>query len=101
MEDKKGYLILGRRQYESIIIGDVIEIAYLGMMGYNQARIGVRAPKDVVVHRKEIWERAERQKNAGPHLCAHHAVYSMARTGMRIAACDMCGNRWGIPDEAD
>jgi len=98
MEDKKGYLILTRCQDQSIMIGDDIEIMCMGNSGYA-VRLGVRAPKDVVVHRKEIWERIQSQKNAGPHECVQHATYRIARTGMRIALCGLCGFRWGIQDE--
>lgn len=100
MEDKKGYLILTRRQDQSIMIGDDIEIMHMGGYGCS-VRLGVLAPKDVMVHRREIWETVQRQKTAGPHLCVQHANYHIARTGMRVATCELCGFRWGIPDEVD
>ena len=49
-------LILTRRISESIIIGDNIKLTVLGVKG-NQVRIGVDAPKDVMVHREEIYNR--------------------------------------------
>ncbi len=49
-------LILTRRVGESLIIGDEVTITVLGVKG-NQVRIGVKAPKEVAVHREEILDR--------------------------------------------
>jgi len=49
-------LILTRRVGESLMVGDDITITVLGVKG-NQVRIGVNAPKDVAVHREEIFNR--------------------------------------------
>jgi len=49
-------LILTRRVSESLMIGDEITITVLGVKG-NQVRVGVTAPKEVAVHREEIYER--------------------------------------------
>ena len=60
-------LILTRRVGESLIIGDDIVINVLGVKG-NQVRIGVDAPKNVTVHREEIYDRIQAEKgqsNAG------------------------------------
>jgi len=51
-------LILTRRVGETLIIGDDIKITVLGVKG-NQVRIGVNAPKDVAVHREEIFDRIQ------------------------------------------
>lgn len=60
-------LILTRRVGESLIIGDDVVVNVLGVKG-NQVRIGVDAPKDVTVHREEIYDRIQAEKdqsNAG------------------------------------
>lgn len=49
-------LILTRRIGESIVIGDNVTITVLGVKG-NQVRVGVDAPRDVSVHREEIYQR--------------------------------------------
>ena len=49
-------LILTRRVGESLMVGDEITVTVLGVKG-NQVRIGVNAPKDVAVHREEIYNR--------------------------------------------
>ncbi len=49
-------LILTRRVGETLMIGDNVTVAVLGVKG-NQVRIGVNAPKEVAVHRQEIYER--------------------------------------------
>ena len=60
-EEEGIILILTRRVGEAIIIGDDVNICILGIRG-NQARIGIDAPKDIPVHREEIYERIQREK---------------------------------------
>jgi len=56
-------LILTRRIGETLIIGDDVNITVLGVKG-NQVRLGINAPKDVSVHRQEIYLRIQQEKES-------------------------------------
>ena len=56
-------LILTRRVGEALMIGDQVSVTVLGVKG-NQVRIGINAPKDVAVHREEIYQKI--RKEDGP-----------------------------------
>lgn len=57
-------LILTRRVNETVMVGNDVTITILGVKG-NQVRIGVNAPKDVAVHRQEIYERIQNEGKEG------------------------------------
>lgn len=55
-------LILTRRVGETVMVGEDISVTVLGVKG-NQVRIGVNAPKDVAVHREEIFDRIKQEED--------------------------------------
>ena len=58
-------LILTRRVGETVMIGNDVTVTVLGVKG-NQVRVGINAPKNVAVHREEIFERIKREQQGGP-----------------------------------
>lgn len=57
-------LILTRRVGETLMVGDEVTVTVLGVKG-NQVRIGVNAPKEVAVHREEIYDRIKQEQMEG------------------------------------
>jgi len=56
-------LILTRRAGEALMVGENVRVTVLGVKG-NQVRIGVDAPKEVAVHREEIYDRIKKEKES-------------------------------------
>ena len=54
-------LVLTRRTGETLMVGDDVTVTVLGVKG-NQVRIGINAPKEVAVHREEIYERIKAEE---------------------------------------
>jgi len=57
-------LVLSRQKDESIVIGDDIEITIVDVRG-DKVRLGINAPREVSVHRREIYDAIQREKHAG------------------------------------
>lgn len=60
-------LVLTRKLNQSIVIGDDIEIVVLEVRG-EQVRIGIKAPKNVAVHRKEVYEQIKEENIASSQV---------------------------------
>ena len=55
-------LVLSRQKDESIIIGDDVEVTIVDVRG-NKVRLGITAPKNIPVHRREVYEAIQKEKN--------------------------------------
>jgi carbon storage regulator len=55
-------LVLSRQKDESIMIGDEVEITIVDVRG-DKVRLGISAPKEIPVHRKEVYEAIQREKS--------------------------------------
>jgi len=79
-------LVLSRQRDETIMIGDDIEITVVDIRG-DKVRLGINAPPEVSVHRKEVWEAIQRENRAAanvkPEDIANVAGESKDRSGPR------------------
>ena len=60
-------LVLSRQKDESIIIGDDVEVTIVDVRG-NKVRLGITAPKNISVHRREVYEAIQKEKNEQKHV---------------------------------
>jgi len=75
-------LILSRSVEESIMIDDAIEVVVLGVKG-NQVKLGIRAPRDVDVHRKEVYQEIEEANRKAAVSSVDPATLSHALDSLR------------------
>jgi len=80
-------LILTRRVGETLMIGDEVTVTVLGVKG-NQVRIGINAPKDVAVHREEIYQRIKREERGDAPASAPSGSAPEATSGDEPAKDD-------------
>ena len=75
-------LILTRRVGETVMIGEDVTVTVLGVKG-NQVRIGVNAPREIAVHREEIFDRIKREEGVdGPDGHAEPTGHEVASGGL-------------------
>jgi carbon storage regulator len=60
-------LVLTRKVHQSIVIGEGIEVVVLEVRG-EQVRLGIRAPKDVTVHRKEVYQQIHEENRSASEV---------------------------------
>ncbi|MCW5756866.1 MAG: carbon storage regulator CsrA [Phycisphaeraceae bacterium] len=79
-------LVLSRQRDETIMIGDLVEITIVDIRG-DKVRLGINAPPQVAVHRKEVYEaiKAENQKAANANGTEFSALTAAVRPGRRAA----------------
>lgn len=88
-------LILTRRIGESVFIGEEVRMTVLGVRG-TQVRIGINAPKDVPVHREEIYYRIKNEQDGGNHLDNGDRGYDQG-----FQHDDAYDQQQGVPDYSD
>ena len=78
-------LILTRRVGETVVIGNDVTVTVLGVKG-NQVRLGVNAPREVAVHREEIFERIKREQDADAPAAAAPSGSATSKHGAQVNA---------------
>ena len=66
-------LVLSRQRDETIMIGDDIELTVVDIRG-DKVRLGIKAPKSIVVHRKEVYDAIKRENEQAAHLLEDEVV---------------------------
>jgi cytosine/creatinine deaminase len=85
-------LVLARQRNESIVIGDTVEVTIVDIRG-DKVRLGIRAPKEISVHRKEIHEAIQRGKTGGAAITAANDPFLAAA----IAEAKLGLSEGGLP----
>lgn len=94
-------LILTRRVGESLMVGDEVTLTVLGVKG-NQVRIGVNAPKEIPVHREEIYRRIQHEKLGGQPNCGTNYPNKHGNCcGYDEYQPKCCGNHYRHDDESE
>jgi len=70
-------LVLTRKANQSIMIGDDIEVSVLSIMG-EKVRIGIQAPRDIPVFRREVYLEIQEEREGGGAVAAHNGAVSGA-----------------------
>jgi carbon storage regulator len=82
-------LILTRRVGETVVIGNDVDVTVLGVKG-NQVRLGVKAPREVSVHREEIYKRIKEEENKsssnGSSRSSHNGQNGNGHTSQHVTA---------------
>ena len=64
-------LVLSRQKDESIIIGDDVEITIVDVRG-DKVRLGINAPRNISVHRREVYDAIQREKENAKKQSYHN-----------------------------
>ncbi|MBR1442573.1 MAG: carbon storage regulator CsrA [Firmicutes bacterium] len=71
-------LALTRKKGDSVIIGDDIEIVVLGVQG-EQVKLGIKAPRDISIYRKEVYEQIQKENKEAVHNINVDALKSLLK----------------------
>ena len=66
-------LILTRKTGETIMVGDEVTVTVLGVKG-NQVRVGIKAPREIAVHREEIYERIQAEQEGSEEVPTENRI---------------------------